>query len=688
MTEPQRDVYYTTCPYNCWPVNCGMAVQVKDGKVTSISGNAHHDIGRGRLCVKGQSAAQILYSKKRLLYPKERVRGKRRDTWKRVSWEHALNTIAARMNTNIKRGKREANALYHSHGNIVQRLNWKILAPRFANILGMTLWDGNFPCWYDVGVGQALSGYWGKMNPVEMGEKSACLVNWAQDPAASMANMVQDIMALKERGGKVITVDPRVTQTAAISDLHIRPRPGTDAALANAVANLIVRSGQYDAEFVENHTRGFDRYKLLVKDYTVSYAAAQCGVPVEHVQELALAFGKQKPLCLNLSRGALGKHSNGYLMVHSILCAFALTGNIGREGGGTIWGETVEFNTELEAAERRPERSYPPNNLTSVMAALDGGNVDVLLVLGANPLMQWPYYDRVKRALGRVGLIAVWDLFENKTSREVADFVLPATAWAEEIGVRATMKKMYLMEKIVEPPGECVECSEFLKALAGRLGHRDDFYPWETKEEFINEALKSPWCRGMTVKRLQRRPGGLESMVGAQKPFTDFQFSSPSKMFEFESSTAEMFRLPSLPRHMEPYHSPMRSPDIAKKFPLQLLSSRRSTHFHSFHDSHKGIQLLNELEPEALLHVNPADARARDISDGDWVVIFNDRGEAKIKVELTNEVPPGIISLNNCWPELNVVTPSHTPLGPEVTERLGCGGEPSYQDARVQMRKA
>jgi anaerobic selenocysteine-containing dehydrogenase len=687
-TEPERDVFYTTCPYNCWPVNCGMSLEVKGNKVVSVAGNPHHDIGRGRLCVKGQSAAQIIYSDKRLLYPRERIRGKKKDVWKRVSWEHALNSIAGRMTDNIHRGRREANALYHSHGNIVQRVNWSILAPRFANILGMTLWDGNFHCWYDVGVGQTLCGYWGMMDPVEMGRKSTCLVNWAQDPAASMANMVQDIMALKERGGKVITIDPRVTQTAALSDLHIRPRPGTDAALANAMANMIVRADLHDKEFIANHTVGFERYKKFLEDYTLEYSAVVTGVPTEQIQELALTFAKQKPLCLNLSRGALGKHSNGYAMVHAILCAFALTGNIGTEGGGTIWGESIEFDTSLQAAEMRPRgRDYPPNNLNSIMSALESGAVDMLLILGANPLSQWPEYKRLRKAFAKVKLIAVWDLFENKTAREVADLILPATCWVEELGLRATMRKVYLMEKVLEPQGECVECSELLKALAARLGHREDFYPWETKDEFLNAALKSHWCKGMTVDRLRRRPGGLESMSAARKPYADGVFRSPSRKFEFYSSVAEPLRLSPLPRHTEPYESEQRTPGKAKKYPLLLISSRRSTHFLSFHDSHKAIGMLDELEPEPVLHVNPRDAADRGISDGDYVTMFNDRGEARVKAELTHEVPEGMVSLNNCWPELNTVTPNYAPLKPEVTKALGCGGEPSYQDARIELRK-
>lgn len=688
MTEPEAGTFYTTCPYNCWPVNCGMALKVRGGRVVSVSGNPHHDTGRGHLCVKGQSAAQIIYSKARLIHPKRRVVRKRKVTWERVTWEYALGEIAGRMTDNIREGRREANALYHSQGNAVHWANSAILTPRFANITGMTLWDGDFTCWYDVGVGNALSGYWGKMDPVEMGKKSAYLVNWATDPAASMVSMVQDMMRLRRRGGRIITIDPRVTQTAALSDLHLRPRPGTDAALANAVANMLIRSGGYDKEFVKNHAKGFGEYTRFIKEFTFQHAAQTTGVSADQIQELAEVFGNEKPVCLNLSRGALGKHSNSYLMVHAILCLFALTGNIGKEGGGTIWGKVIELNQELVAAQRRPEKDYPPNNLNSIIAALEKGSIDVLLILGANPLGQWPEYERVARALKKVKLVVVWDLFESKTSREVAHIVLPATCWAEELGLRATMKKLYLMDKAIDQPGECVECSEFLKGLASRLGHREDFFPWRNKEAFLDEALQSPWCEGMTVDRLRRRPGGLESNLAADKPYSDGVFQSNSGKFEFHSSLASTYRLAPLPRHKAPYQSKLRSPEVAKKYPLNLISSRRNTHFHSFHDSHRAIPLLAELEPEPVLHVNPADARSRRIGDGDYAVMFNKRGEARVKVELTHEVPRGIVSLNNCWPELNVVTPCYAPFPPEMTRSLGFGGQPSYQDTRVELRKA
>ena len=155
----EKKVYYTTCPYNCWPINCGQQVTVYDDKRIEISGNPHHDFSRGRLCVKGQSSFEIVNNRERLKTPLKREN--RSGQFREISWDGALNEIAEKISSNIRRGHREATALYHSHGNIVQRINWKVLTPRFANMAGITLWDGNFPCWYDVGAAQKLTGYWG-----------------------------------------------------------------------------------------------------------------------------------------------------------------------------------------------------------------------------------------------------------------------------------------------------------------------------------------------------------------------------------------------------------------------------------------------------------------------------------------------------------------------------------------------
>jgi len=675
---------YTVCPYNCWPVNCGLAVHAEGGRIQEIRGNPHHDLSRGMLCVKGAGCGEIPSSPARLTVPLVREGGRGRGQWRRVPWDEALARMAGRMRANLEEGRREANALYHSHGNIVQRVNWKILTPRFANLLGMTLWDGNFPCWYDVGLAQTLTGYHGVHDPADIGAHTAALINWAQDPCASQANLVPYLLRLRDRGGPVVTIDPRITQTAALSDLHIRPRLGSDAWLAGAVAHILLHEGAYDRDFVKDHCHGFEEYRRRIEGVSLAQAQRECEVPRHQIEALARIYAERKPLCTNLSRGALGKHRGGVQMVRAVLCLIALTGNVGVKGGGAVWGEAVEWNEALAAGDRRPAAPYPVNNFAAIDGALEAGVIDTLLVVGGNPLSQWPDVGRLKKQLRRLGLIVVYDLFLNHTAHEVADIVLPATCWLEELGLRASCSRIYLMDRILEPPGECREASRWMKDLSGRLGV-EDYFPWATKEAFLDECLQSPACGGATMAQLRESPGGCKAHV-PEVPYGDMKFSSPSGKFEFYSQTAERLGLPPLPAHVDPLESRAATPELAARFPLQLISSRRNTHFHSFHASHRHLPLLQALEPGPLLHMHPRDARARGLQDGDRVVMFNARGESEVTLEITTEVPAGSVSLNDAWPELNRLTPAFAPCPPSVTEAVGVGGQPAYQNALVEVR--
>lgn len=677
---------YTVCPYNCWPVNCGLAIVGGEEGIKELRGNPHHDFSRGRLCVKGQSAREIQDNPHRLASPLKRCGPRGADQWREISWNEALDAIAGKMKDNIAAGCPEANAIYHSHGNIVQRVNWKILTPRFAHLLGMTLWDGNFPCWYDVGVAQELTGYWGLHDPVQMGALSAAVINWAQDPCASQANMTPYLLQVRERGGHIITIDPRVTQTAAISTRHLRPRLGSDVFLANALAHILIEENLYDSDFITRHCHGFQQYREHIREFTPQRAVQECQIPLAHILELAQILAQAKPLCINLTRGALGKHWNGVQMVRAILCLIPLSGNCGVPGGGAVWGEALDWNLNLQAKHRRPsDIYYPPNNINSIITALENKTVNTLLVVGGNPMSQWPDINRLRFLLHNLDLIVVNDLFINHTARAAADIILPAASWLEELGLRTSNSRVYLMDKILEPKAQCREASSWMNDLALRLGV-SDYFPWRDKEECLNHCLDSPAFSGYTVRELREHPEGLKGKI-PEPPYADHLFPSPSGKFEFFSQKAQELGLPPLPVHCEPLEGEISTPELAKKFPLALISGRRNSHFHSFHDSHRFSPTLQAIEPEPVLWMHPADGEKRGLADGAEAEMFNLRGTARVRIEWTTEVSPGHVSLNDCWPELNMMTPALAPMSPAVTLALNMGGQPAYQNTLVDVRK-
>lgn len=683
---PAPTTHTTTCPHNCWPVNCGLRVTVEDGELRSLEGNPDHDVNRGRLCVKGQASGEIQRNPARLTTPLRRRGPRGSDSWEAISWDAALDLLAERMRANRAAGRPEATAIYHSHGNIVQRVNWKILTPRFANLVGATLWDGNFPCWYDVGLAQALTGYWGLHDQEDTAAHAKALVNWAQDPAASQANLVPTLLKVRDRGGEVVTIDPRVTQTAALSTWHLRPRLGSDTWLANGVASLMLRAGLVDETAMTAMGEGFEAYRAHLLALEPRRAAEACELPLADLERLARLYGETRPVCTNLTRGALGKQWNGVQMVRAILCLLALGGHVGVPGGGAIWGEAVDWNLDLQAVDRRPQgRPYPANNAAAIDAALEAGLVDTLLVVGGNPLSQWPNLNRLRAQLDRVPLVAVFDLFMSPTIREAADLVLPATSWLEELGLRTSNRRIHLMDQALPPLGQCREASSWMEDLARRVGV-EDYFPWPDKEACLDACLGSEACAGVTVADLRRHPEGLPAKV-PDVPYADLRFQTASGKFGFWSEQAAALGLPPLPTPEEAPEGPLGSPDLARRFPLQLVSARRSTHFHAFHDCHRALPTLRALEPEPLLQVHPRDARARGLADGDPAELVNDRGTSRVRVAWTTEVPPGQVSLNDAWPELNRLTSSLCPVPPAVTQATGLGGQPAYQNALVDLRK-
>ena len=371
-------------------------------------------------------------------------------------------------------------------------------------------------------------------------------------------------------------------------------------------------------------------------------------------------------------------------MVRAVLCLVALGGHIGVRGGGVVWGEAVDWNPDLAAQDRVIAKAAHPNNFNAIDAALETGAIDTLLVVGGNPLSQWPNLNRLRPQLARVPLVVVNDLFLNHTAR-LADLVLPATSWLEELGLRASNSRIYLMDQALPPLGESREASWWMDRLARRLGV-DDYFPWKDKEACLNQCLESDACAGATVAELRRRPEGMPAHV-AQVPYADHRFQTATGRFGFFSEQARSLGLPPLPTPEEAPEGPRNSPGLLARFPLQLVSERRNTHFHSFHDSHRRVPTLRSLEPGPLLHVHPRDGAARGIADGDPAELFNDRGTARVRVEWTTEVAAGQVGLNDGWPELNLLTSSLCPVAPEITARTGLGGQPAYQNTLVQLRK-
>jgi anaerobic selenocysteine-containing dehydrogenase len=300
-----------------------------------------------------------------------------------------------------------------------------------------------------------------------------------------------------------------------------------------------------------------------------------------------------------------------------------------------------------------------------------------MLLLGTDMLSSFADATRVAAGLARTDLVVAYDLFLNDTARRFADVVLPATAWLEELGCKATNTHLYLMPKVIEGPGSTRPIAWVLRELAGRLG-LDDFYPWQADSGPLDAILDHPATGHASVATLTAE-AGMRALRVSSVAHPDLKFPTPSGKIELYSERAIGLGLPPLPVHEEPAASP---------FPLTLQQGRTLTHFHGFYDHGRALPMLARAEPEPMLWISPHDAGARGVKDGGAIRIHNGRGQMHARARVTEKIQAGVVWMHDGWPGLNDLT-SGTPVVADAAvdafHGLGFSGGQAAFDARVDV---
>src|SRR5947207_1319078 len=306
-------------------------------------------------------------------------------------------------------------------------------------------------------------------------------------------------------------------------------RPGTDAALALALMHVIVAEGLHDREFVARHTHGFDALRAHLAAHPPAWAAGVTGVAPDRIVALARRYATTRPAMIVLGGSSMHKGAGGWTGGRAIGCLPALTGNLGVPGGGlgprhgsAAHGQGL---ASIVAEDRRPPGRYIPNQMSRITEALLCGSVRAMLLFGTDMLSSYANAGRVAEGLARAELVVSYDLFMNDTARRCADIVLPATAWLEELGCKSTNTHLYLMPKVLEPPGAARPVAWVLRELASRLGV-DDFYPWASDEGPIDAILDNPATGHATVAAL-RAEGGIRALSISHVAYPDRSFHTP-----------------------------------------------------------------------------------------------------------------------------------------------------------------
>jgi len=661
---------------NCHPTLCGMLVHVENGRVHKITGDEGNPDSQGFLCIRGRASLEILDNPQRLLYPL--VRTRRTDSWRRATWDEALDRIVQAM----RAVGREAVGAWSGHGlfanNYGTRLHSHLLR-RFANLYGCQWWSPTMICWGLGAFGLGLTGVLETNTKEDMGANANLIVLWGAN-LASQPNTARHLDAAKRRGAIVVTVDVRETEAASHSDEILRIRPGSDAALALAMMQVIVTEQLYDREFVARHTIGFDQLTAHLASHSPAWAASITGIAPERIVSLARRYATMRPAMILVGGSSMHKGSNGWQGARAIACLPALSGNLGIPGGGlgprhgaAAHGQAL---ASIIASERRPPGRYVPNQMSRITDALLEGQVRVLLLLGTNMLSSFADAERVAQGLARTDLCVSYDLFFNETARRFADVVLPSTSWLEELGCKSTNTHLYLMPPIVDPPGEARSAIWLLRQLATRLG-LNDFFPWSDDEGPLNAILNHPSTGYATVAAL-RGDGGIRPLRVSHVAYPNHHFDTPSGKVEFYSERARSLGLAGLPVYQSLPSS---------TYPLAFRQGRTLTQFHAFYDHGQALPTLAKADPEPWVWISAPDASARGIDDGMAVRLFNERGEFRARARVTEKMPKGALWMRDGWEGLNRLTSGEPCVPDEAADLFSFSAGQASFDAMVEVAR-
>ena len=669
----------TMCPMNCHPTFCGMLVEVsEEGRMLGVKGDPENPDSRGFLCIRGRAAVEIPHNGRRLAQPLVRDGRRGEDRWRAVSWGEAIDRIVRA----IEATRREGVGFWFGHGAHVTGIN-RPLIMRFGHLGGMQVWNPAIVCWAMGAYGLGITGIIESNTKEDMAAHSRFVLLWGAN-LASQPTTAPHLVEARRRGARVVLIDVRRTEAARHADETWLIRPGTDAALALAMAHVIVAEGFVDHDFVARQTVGSEAYTEHLKPFTPEWAEGETGLAAADIRRLAREYATSRPAMIVVGGASMYKHRHGWEPGRAIATLPALTGQLGIAGGG-LGPRHRSFPTgdhlaDLTAANRRPPGRWVPSHMSSIAQLIKEGGLDVLLTAGTDMLNSFSDAAAVERDLERVGLIVAYDVFANDTIRRVADVVLPGTVWLEDIGIKETATHFYLMERALEPMGEARPLISVLRELAVRLAI-EDFFPWPSVEAYI-DALLGPQRNGtLTVGKLRELGGIAERSRLDHVPYREGHFATPSGKIEFYSERAVALGLPGLPSYTRPTRD-------GAALPLEFRQGRVLTAFHSFYDNGRALPALERAEPHAELWIHPDDAAPRGIAAGGRVELWNERGRFEAVANVTADILPGVVWARDGWPGLNTLTSGEACLTPEASDGLDPripGGQSAY-DARVEVR--
>jgi anaerobic selenocysteine-containing dehydrogenase len=649
--ETKRGICYM-CNYVC-PTR----IHVRNGKAVKI------DLAEPKTahCPRWKAQLDFIYHPERLQYPLKRTGERGSGSWRRISWDEALDTVADNLQSVKDKYGPESAIFWIAYTKeprpYFHRLAHAFGSPNYctesSNCFSATWIAANLTYGSEYSLLTASSG---SLDP-----ETKCKLIWGA-AVASSPMVWQENLEARERGVKLIVVDPRRTPIAERADLHLHLRPGTDGALALGMMNVIINEGLYDKEFCEKWTLGFDELKKLVREYPLERVEKITCVPASTIKDATILYATSKPSKLHLSPNSTTHHTNGVQNHRAVILLAAITGNIDITGGNRPVDHNITHVNDISLHERIA--NMPPgigsqrfpiwterygemqsNAITDQVLNAAPYPLKALFAAGLN-VQFFANSRRFVQSLKKLDFIAVSDYFHTPGT-QLADIVLPIASWLERPILLTDFGHIRLIEPAIKPLGESQSEWDIYSGLAQRLGFGDLF--WDGDFYKCANHILEPLS--INSDYLKEHPEGLNLPAPAkpEKHYEKTGFSTPSGKVEIACATLAEHGLDALPVYREPPESPLSRPDLARKYPLVMTSGARVMAY--THSQFRNIPQLRKLMPEPLVDINPADATPRGIKTGDTVTISSPRGSIKMKANVTDTILSGVVSLPHHWPD-------------------------------------
>lgn len=671
---------------------CGVDAYVKDGRVVKVEGTKGHPASKGYLCTKGLANREYIYRQDRIKTPLRRTGRKGEGKFEAITWEQAYEEIAGRLNGYKKEFGPDSVAFYTGYSKW-----YRTFFHRLAHSFGtLNYGTESSSCHQSAAMACKIAG--GCLSRPDIAN-AAVFVAWAYNPFYSGNAALNPVENLKKKGLKVIVIDPRVTPAAQkFADIHLRPKPGTDGALAHGFARFLIHENKIDREFIKNHVLGFEEYAAYVDNFDIPTVSNITGIPERDILEAAGIIAYNSPVAINESSAPIVHHRNGMQNYRAIIALSAITGNYDRKGGQI----PVRFSNpgqrgpqlldERFINEVRPKNTLPKigsqafplwSELVDEFQAMDLSRhileqkpypIKAVFALGMNVRM-FPDGATLFKALEEVDFFVDTDLFMTDSAK-YADIVLPASS-SFEIGIlRGYGNSVTFTQPAIEPLYQSKSDVDIICELANALKLDDELLKsgYESCCEYLISEL------GITLEELKRSE--LPVNIPGFKPYvpgenTKYGYNTPTGKYELKSTIIEKYSAWNL--EPLPVYKPSLDEGDEESYPFIMTSGGRLPN--AFHSRLHNVGWTRALRPEPAADINPEDAKKLRIKQDDTIELVTRNGAITVKANLTYTVLKGVVHMYHGYREADVNA---------VIGRLHLdpySGFPGYRTVRCAVRK-